>query len=95
MALLKLNQARSRAQEHAARIARDLDELALAQTAEREQLQLAEAERGRAAEMAGLQGERLEHALAAQRERGLELQGARSQEQALAREQPLVDAVMW
>ena len=84
--LLKLTQARQRAQEHAERVARDIDELNQAELRERERLEVAERELARAGEMTELQGARLDAALSAQGDRDEQLHMARAQEQSLARE---------
>ncbi len=86
VAHLKLVQARQRADEHAARIARDLAELGEAEAREQALLDAAEAEHARASELAALHGERLEAAEGANAERREAVRAARASEQGIARE---------
>ena len=84
--VLKLTQARSRADERHSQLARDLDDLVRQEAGEREHLARAELEQARAAELAGLQRERLDAATEVLREREQTLREARALEQAAARE---------
>ncbi|MCK9984998.1 MAG: chromosome segregation protein [Azoarcus sp.] len=84
--LLKLTQARQRAEERRAQLARDLEDIVHLESTEREHLARAEMEQARAAELAELQRERLDGALEVLAERDNVLRETRSLEQALARE---------
>ncbi|WP_343036014.1 chromosome segregation protein SMC [Aromatoleum toluvorans] len=84
--LLKLTQARQRAEERRAQLARDLDDIEHLEATEREHLARAEMEQARAAELAELQRERLDGALEVLTERDNALRETRSLEQALARD---------
>ncbi|MBL8446195.1 MAG: chromosome segregation protein SMC [Zoogloeaceae bacterium] len=86
VALLKLQQARSRALERAAQLEADLTEHFRAEEAEVAHLGQAEIELARCAEMADLQRLRLESALESQREREGALRESRSLDQAMTRE---------
>ncbi|HRP23558.1 MAG TPA: chromosome segregation protein SMC [Thauera sp.] len=84
--VLKLSQARSRADERRSQLGRDLDDLVHLEGSEREHLARAELEQARAAELAELQRERLDAATEVLREREQALREARALEQAAARE---------
>ncbi|AYH44661.1 chromosome segregation protein SMC [Azoarcus sp. DN11] len=84
--LLKLTQARQRAEERRAQLARDLDDIEHLEATEREHLARAEMEQARAEELAELQRERLDGALEVLTERDNALRETRSLEQALARD---------
>ena len=84
--VLKLAQARSRADERRNQLARDLDDLVRLEATEREHLARAEMEQARAVELAELQRERLDGAMAVLSEREQALREARALEQAAARE---------
>ncbi|MCB1957404.1 MAG: chromosome segregation protein SMC, partial [Rhodocyclaceae bacterium] len=86
VAHLKLVQARQRADEHAARVARDLAELGEAEAREQGHLDAAHAEHARASELAALHAERLDVAETAANDRRESLRAARASEQAIARE---------
>ena len=84
--VLKLSQARSRADERRSQLGRDLDDLVHLESSEREHLARAELEQARAAELAELQRARLDAATEVLREREQALREARALEQAAARE---------
>ncbi len=84
--VLKLAQARSRAEERRGQLARDLEDLAHLEQTEREHLARADMEQARAAELAELQRERLDASMEVLREREQALREARALEQAAARE---------
>ena len=84
--VLKLAQARSRAEERRGQLARDLGDLIHVEATEREHLARAETEQARASELAELQRERLDAATEVLREREQALREARALEQAAARE---------
>ncbi|AVZ79171.1 chromosome segregation protein SMC [Zoogloeaceae bacteirum Par-f-2] len=84
--LLKLTQARTRALERRQQIDRDLADLARQEDTEREHLARAELEYARAAELAEVQRQRLESAVAVLDERDQALRNTRALEQATARE---------
>ena len=84
--VLKLAQARSRADERRSQLARDLEDLVRLDATEREHLARAEMEQARAVELAELQRERLDGAMAVLSEREQALREARALEQAAARE---------
>jgi chromosome segregation protein len=84
--VLKLAQARSRAEERRGQLARDLEDLVHLEQTEREHLARADMEQARAAELAELQRERLDAAMEVLREREQALREARALEQAAARE---------
>jgi chromosome segregation protein len=84
--LLKHNQARSRYEERLAQIARDESEIDQSDRHERERLDRAERELGRAREMQEAQRARLDAAIEAQREGDNALREARSLEQSTARD---------
>jgi len=84
--LLKLTQARSRADERHAQLQRDLDDLVRLESTEREHLARAELEHARADELAQLQHERLEAAIEVLRECEQNLRELRALEQAAARD---------
>ena len=84
--VLKLSQARSRAEERHGQLARDLEDIAHLEQTEREHLARAELELARAVELADLQRERLDAAQEVLREREQALREARALEQAAARE---------
>jgi len=84
--VLKLSQARSRAEERHSQLARDLDDLVHLEHTEREHLARAELEAARASELADLQRERLDASMDVLREREQSLREARALEQAAARE---------
>ncbi|NMG53300.1 chromosome segregation protein SMC [Aromatoleum aromaticum] len=86
VALLKLTQARQRADERRAQLTRDLDDLVHLEAAERNQLARAETEQARSAELAELQRERLDAAMEVLAERDSLLRETRALEQATARE---------
>jgi chromosome segregation protein len=83
--VLKLTQARARAEERNGQLARDLDDLVRLESTEREHLVRAELEQARASELAELQRERLDVATDVLREREHEVREARALEQAAAR----------
>ncbi len=89
--LLKLTQARSRAEERRAQLARDLADLAHLEGSEHEHLARAELEHARADELAALQRERLDATTDVLREREQALREARALEQAAAREMQEAD----
>ncbi|MBV2263364.1 MAG: chromosome segregation protein SMC, partial [Thauera sp.] len=84
--VLKLAQARARAQERREQLARDLEDIVHLETAEREHLTRAELEQARMAELAELQGERVDAATEVLREREHAVREARALEQSAARE---------
>lgn len=84
--VLKLTQARTRAEERRSQIARDLADLAHSEDTEREQLQRAQLELARGEALAEMQRARLDDAQEVQRERELALRDARTLEQASARD---------
>ncbi len=84
--VLKLAQARSRADERRSQLAHDLADLVHLDASEREHLARAEMEYARAAELAALQRERLDAAAVVLTEREQALREARALEQAAARE---------
>jgi len=84
--LLKLTQARSRAEERRAQLDRDLGDLVNLESTERELLARAELEQERAAELAELQRGRLDAATEVLREREQGLRELRTLEQSCARE---------
>jgi SMC proteins Flexible Hinge Domain. len=84
--VLKLAQARSRADERRNQLTRDLEDLVRLDATEREHLARAEMEQARAVELAELQRERLDGAMAVLSEREQALREARALEQAAARE---------
>ncbi|BAL25108.1 chromosome segregation ATPase [Azoarcus sp. KH32C] len=84
--LLKLTQARQRAEERRDQLARDLEDLVHLESTEREHLARAEMELARAAELADLQRERLDGATEVLAERDNVLREVRALEQATARE---------
>ncbi|HHW62601.1 MAG TPA: chromosome segregation protein SMC [Rhodocyclaceae bacterium] len=84
--VLKLTQARSRADERRNQLTRDLRDLVSLEATEREHLARAETEQARAVELAELQRERLDAAMAVLSERDHALREARALEQAAARE---------
>ncbi len=86
VALLKLTQARQRAEERRAQLTRDLDDLVHLEAAERQQLARAETEQARSAELAELQRERLDAAMEVLAERDNLLRETRALEQATARD---------
>ena len=86
VALLKLVQARQRAEEKRAQVERDLADLLHQEETERAHHERAELEFARHAEMAELQRDRLEAAQAVLDERDRALRDARALEQATARE---------
>ena len=84
--VLKLAQARSRADERRSQLGRDLEDLVRLDATEREHLARAEMEQARAVELAELQRERLDGAMAVLGEREQALREARALEQAASRE---------
>lgn len=84
--VLKLAQARSRADERRGQLQRDLEDVVHLEATEREHLARAEMEQARALELAELQRERLDAAMAVLSERDQALREARALEQAAARE---------
>ncbi|QDF97388.1 chromosome segregation protein SMC [Azoarcus sp. DD4] len=84
--LLKLQQARSRADERHAQLARDLGDLVHLEATEREHLARADLEYARSAELAELQRSRLDAATEVLREHEQSLRELRTLEQAAARE---------
>ncbi|MFC5770558.1 chromosome segregation protein SMC [Thauera sinica] len=84
--LLKLTQARSRADERHAQLQRDLDDLVHLESTEREHLARAELEQARADELAQLQRERLDAAAGVLSEREQGLRELRALEQAAGRD---------
>ncbi|NMG71450.1 chromosome segregation protein SMC [Azoarcus communis] len=84
--VLKLSQARSRADERCAQLEHDLGDLVHLEATEREHQTRAELEHGRAAELAELQAHRLDAAMEVMREREQSLRELRALEQACARE---------
>ncbi|MBS0542858.1 MAG: chromosome segregation protein SMC, partial [Proteobacteria bacterium] len=84
--LLKLTQARSRAEERHAQLQRDLDDLIHLESTEREHLARAELEHARADELGALQRERLDAATEVLREREQQVRELRVHEQAAARD---------
>ncbi len=84
--VLKLAQARSRADERRSQLTRDLEDLVRLDATEREHLARAEMEQARAVELAELQRERLDGAMAVLSEREQALREARALELAAARE---------
>jgi len=84
--VLKLAQARARAEERREQLGRDLEDIVHLETAEREHLTLAELEQARATELAELQRERLDAATEVLREREHGVREARALEQSAARE---------
>ena len=84
--VLKLAQARSRAEERRTQLVHDLADMSHLETTEREHLVRAELEQARANELAELQRERLEAANDILREREQALREARALEQSAARE---------
>ena len=84
--LLKLTQARQRAEERRNQLARDLDDLVRLEAVEREHLARADMEQARSAELAELQRERLDAAMEVLAERDNVLRETRALEQATARE---------
>ncbi|WP_297361664.1 chromosome segregation protein SMC [Thauera sp.] len=84
--VLKLIQARTRAEERSGQLERDLEDLLRLEVTEREHLARAEIEQARADELAELQRERLDAATDVLREREQGLREARALEQAAARE---------
>lgn len=84
--LLKLTQARSRAEERRQQVERDLADLLRQEETEREHLARADLEYGRAAELAELQHGRLDAATEVLAERDQNLRNTRALEQATARE---------
>ena len=84
--VLKLAQARARADERREQLARDLEDIVHLETAEREHLSRAELEQARMAELAELQRERLDAATELLREREHGVREARALEQSAARE---------
>ena len=84
--LLKLNQARQRAEERRAQLARDLEDLVRLAATEQDHLARAEVEHARHAELAELQRERLDGATDVLAERDNLLRETRALEQATARE---------
>ncbi|HJV24818.1 MAG TPA: chromosome segregation protein SMC [Aromatoleum sp.] len=84
--LLKLTQARQRAEERRDQLAGDLEDLVHLEGTEREHLARAEMELARAAELADLQRERLDGAMEVLAERDNVLREVRALEQATARE---------
>ncbi|NMG73948.1 chromosome segregation protein SMC [Aromatoleum diolicum] len=84
--LLKLTQARQRAEERRAQLARDLEDVVHLEVTEREHLARAEMEQARSAELAELQRERLDGAMEVLAERDNVLRETRALEQATARE---------
>ena len=84
--VLKLAQARSRADERRSQLGRDLDDLVRLEAVERDHLARAELEQARALELAELQRERLDAAMAVLSEREQALREARALEQTAARE---------
>ena len=86
VALLKLTQARQRADERRAQLTRDLDDLVHLEAAERQQLARTETEQARSAELAELQRERLDAAMEVLAERDNLLRETRALEQATARD---------
>jgi chromosome segregation protein len=84
--LLKLTQARQRAEERRDQLARDLEDLVHLESTERGHLARAEMELARAAELADLQRERLDGAMEVLAERDNVLREVRALEQATARE---------
>ncbi|MFT3758340.1 chromosome segregation protein SMC [Thauera sp.] len=84
--VLKLAQARSRAEERHGQLARDLEDLVHLEQTEREHAARAERDLARAEELAEVQRERLDAAMDVLRERERAVQEARALEQAAARE---------
>ena len=84
--VLKLAQARSRAEERRSQLVRDLDDITHLETTEREHLARAELEQARSTELAEVQGERLDAASEILREREQALREARALEQSATRE---------
>lgn len=84
--VLKLTQARSRAEERRQQIERDLADVLRLEESEREHLARADLEYGRAAELAELQHQRLDAAMEVLDERDQSLRNTRALEQATARE---------
>ena len=84
--LLKLSQARQRYLERSEQVARDLTDLVHIESTEREHIARAEIEHARCIELAGLQRERLETALAVLNDRDAVLREGRTLEQTSARE---------
>ncbi len=84
--VLKLAQARSRAEERHGQLARDLEDLVHLEQTEHEHLARAERDLARAEELAELQRERLDAGMDVLREREQALQEARALEQAAVRE---------
>jgi chromosome segregation protein len=84
--LLKLTQARQRAEERRAQLARDLEDLVRLASTEHDHLARAEVEHARHAELAELQRERLDGATDVLAERDNLLRETRALEQATARE---------
>ena len=84
--VLKLAQARSRAEERRSQLVRDLEDVLHLEGTEREHLTRAELEQARAAELAALQRERLEAASDILRDREQALREARALEQSAGRE---------
>jgi chromosome segregation protein len=84
--LLKLTQARQRAEERRTQLSRDLEDLVHLESGEREHLARAELEQARSEELAGLQRERLDTATEVLAERDRVLRETRGLEQATARE---------
>jgi len=84
--LLKLSQARSRADERRGQLARDLDDIVQLEAIEREHLSRAELEQARAVELADMQRARLDAAGEVLREREQALREARALEQATGRD---------
>ena len=84
--LLKLAQARQRYLERSEQIERDLGDLVHLESAEREHVARAEAEHARCVELAALQRERLDAAVAILADRDTALREGRTHEQVCARE---------
>nr|HRM71280.1 chromosome segregation protein SMC [Thauera phenylacetica] len=84
--VLKLAQARARADERREQLARDLEDIVHLESAEREHLTRAELEQARMAELAELQRERLDATTEVLREREHAVREARALEQSAARE---------
>ncbi|WP_332674921.1 chromosome segregation protein SMC [Aromatoleum sp.] len=84
--LLKLTQARQRAEERRTQLARDLDDLVRLEATEREHLTRVDMEQARCTELAELQRERLDAAMEVLAERDNVLRETRALEQATARE---------
>ncbi len=84
--LLKLTQARNRAEERRAQLAHDLADLVHLESTEREHLARAELEQARAAELADLQRNRLDAAMDVLREHEQDLREMRTREQAAGRD---------